>query len=486
LVVSLGFGVAGCGGPGTSLAPTPQEPLTPPRASILVAADAVDDGTTLRLKATAPMPQSPTNDVRLETSSPTLVTGAATAKYVDVTLQHRFQVISDAGTLVQDSGLVSGTSFRTTVALEFNTRYTWRVRGEYEGAVGPWSATVSFLTVVEPPPPTHQSPADGSTVNSLTPNLTIANSNVASGLGSVQYRFVVETSAGASVINATVPSGTGGTAGQGITVYAIAANVLQLDVMYRWRTRAEAGSVLGQWSAYTTFRTPAAPPPPPPRISATRFVAFGDSITLGVLSIGPQMLVQSPPSSYPFKLQVLLSNRYTTQTIDVLDEGVGGERADSGVNRLPRVLSADAPQTLLLMEGINDLNGDGAAAIPTIVDALRSMIRAARDRGIRVFIGTLLPQRPGARRAYSWALVQPANDEIRAMAAREDVVLVDLYEAFGGEAGTLIGDDGLHPNAAGYEKIAETFFEAIRARLEVAENIQDAGSSRLLTAGSRR
>ena len=39
-----------------------------------------------------------------------------------------------------------------------NTRYTWRVRGEYEGAVGPWSATVSFFTPLPPPPPPPKAP----------------------------------------------------------------------------------------------------------------------------------------------------------------------------------------------------------------------------------------------------------------------------------------------------------------------------------------
>jgi lysophospholipase L1-like esterase len=45
-------------------------------------------------------------------------------------------------------------------------------------------------------------------------------------------------------------------------------------------------------------------------------------------------------------------------------------------------------------------------------------------------------------------------------------VLVDLYEAFNGETGILIGEDGLHPSAAGYQKIAEAFVAAIKRYLE--------------------
>ena len=61
----------------------------------------------------------------------------------------------------------------------------------------------------------------------------------------------------------------------------------------------------------------------------------------------------------------------------------------------------------------------------------------------------------------------PINDLIRGMAAAEGAVLVDLYQAFDGQIDTLIGADGLHPNEAGYQQMAETFFTAVRARLEM-------------------
>jgi lysophospholipase L1-like esterase len=134
---------------------------------------------------------------------------------------------------------------------------------------------------------------------------------------------------------------------------------------------------------------------------------------------------------------------------------------------LPGVLSRDAPEALLLLEGVNDLNGSRDAAIPTVVNGLRSMVRLARGRGVVVFLGTLLPQRPGGFRAFAPGSIVPANDLIRDMAVAEGAVLVDLYQAFDGQTGTLLGPDGLHPNDAGYQRMAETFFTAIRARLEV-------------------
>jgi lysophospholipase L1-like esterase len=59
------------------------------------------------------------------------------------------------------------------------------------------------------------------------------------------------------------------------------------------------------------------------------------------------------------------------------------------------------------------------------------------------------------------------NDRIRTTAAGEGAVLVDLYQALGTDVPRFIGLDGLHPTEAGYQRIAETFFAAVQANLEV-------------------
>jgi lysophospholipase L1-like esterase len=231
-----------------------------------------------------------------------------------------------------------------------------------------------------------------------------------------------------------------------------------------------------------------AAPPKPPQLAATRFVAFGDSITEGFTQTCPNTLmltftdylrdvqsVRPPPESpisYPNRLRSLLAARYPAQSFTVINEGNGGEFVADGAADLPRVLTQDNPQVLLLQEGTNDMDGIFFGANPetqmtTVVNNLRTMIRTARARGITVFVGTLTPQRAGACRGYAPAYIGPVNDRIRPMLASEEATLADLYAAFGSTAGTdLIGPDGLHPNEAGYSKIADTFFDAIRQRLE--------------------
>ena len=217
--------------------------------------------------------------------------------------------------------------------------------------------------------------------------------------------------------------------------------------------------------------SPAAPTPPTAvsRIAVTRFVAFGDSMSDGVLGFAPFAVGDPGPSvGYAFKLKTLLEQRYPAQTITMTDEGVPSEMITSGVARLPTVLGRDAPEVVMLFEGINDLNTSRNAAIPVVVNALRSMVRTTRGLGMTPLVATFLPQRRGGQRAFAVDTIVPANDQVRAMAAAEGAGLVDLYEAFGANIDTLIGSDGLHPTEAGYQKIAETFFGVIRSRFELA------------------
>ena len=96
----------------------------------------------------------------------------------------------------------------------------------------------------------------------------------------------------------------------------------------------------------------------------------------------------------------------------------------------------------------------------------------ARGRGVHVFLGTLLPERPDGCRAYAIPpkgdtdLITPTNNSIRGMAAAENIDLIDLATLFTGQVDTLIGQDGLHPTEAGHAAMATAFFDAIRAKFE--------------------
>jgi lysophospholipase L1-like esterase len=206
----------------------------------------------------------------------------------------------------------------------------------------------------------------------------------------------------------------------------------------------------------------------PLRLSQTRFMAFGDSLTEG--KVGEAPTLNASPFSYPMVLQRLLDERYTGQTIVVVNEGWGGESVHKAETfaRFASALSTNQPGALLLMHGVNDLN-DGeigeSARINRTARALEEFVAGSRHSNLAVFLATLPPLGPGPK-AGCPGCVQPLNDRIRAIAPAYGAVLVDVYAAFtGGSA--LMGTDGIHPTTAGYEVIARTFLDAIRRTLEV-------------------
>ncbi len=219
--------------------------------------------------------------------------------------------------------------------------------------------------------------------------------------------------------------------------------------------------------------------PPVPRLSRTRFLAFGDSFTAGEVTVptvarlsnGPNdKLIVVPAAAYPTQLLSRLRARYTAQTavIEVTNAGLPGEWAEDGMIRLPRLLSASRPEAVLLLHGNNELAALGTLGVQRAWRAIDTMAKEVRNRGGRLFLATLPPPRASGSLALPATLVQSLNALIRTTARGEGAVLVDLYDALASDVNRYIGIDGVHPTEAGYARIADTFFAAIRADLERA------------------
>jgi lysophospholipase L1-like esterase len=219
---------------------------------------------------------------------------------------------------------------------------------------------------------------------------------------------------------------------------------------------------------------PEPPPPPLPHLAVTRILAFGDSMTAGTTS--PPLTLWTAldaglPRSYPFRLQTMMSARYTEQTIQVFNAGIAGRRASEDRERFTRSLNDSQPQVVLLMEGANDLNapfatGEGInARIRFTVGSMEDMVRDAVARQIPVLLATLPPQRPGGRSAGAATFLTRYNDALKVMAGIKGAQIVDVYAQF---PLTGIGEDGLHPTEDGYQKLAEIWLDALKTRWETA------------------
>lgn len=215
---------------------------------------------------------------------------------------------------------------------------------------------------------------------------------------------------------------------------------------------------------------PPSPPPPAATLGITRILAFGDSITEGTTS--PRLftgaLTAGLPHSYPFKLQELVTARYSGQTVTVLNAGRAGERVvgSDALVRFNGALSEATPDLVLLMEGANDLNDVREMvneAISVIVGNLEEMVKEAGRRNIAIMVGTLPPQRPP--KGMGAPNLGRFNAALREMAAKKGAILVDVNAQM---PDSLIGQDGLHPTEEGYQRLAEIYLDAIKSRYEAS------------------
>jgi len=231
-----------------------------------------------------------------------------------------------------------------------------------------------------------------------------------------------------------------------------------------------------------------------PTLRVTNIMAFGDSLTAGTTASQVQTIVQlDPASSYPVKLRALLNQRYSGQSIQIVNSGLPGEFVTEALSRLRSELSREQPDVVIIMEGTNDLSPDSTSGGDSAAAAVESMVREAKARGADPIMATIPPQR--ANRATA-AQVPPYNERLRQVATRENVPLVDLFQIINsglcGDGPSVfslpsdfrsvhttvpcIGEDGVHPTRQGYDLIAAAFFNRIMKIYEVGS----AGGSSIL------
>ena len=201
-------------------------------------------------------------------------------------------------------------------------------------------------------------------------------------------------------------------------------------------------------------------------LAKTRFVAFGDSITEGKISMAP-VISLTESETYPFQLEQALRSRYPASDITVINEGAGGEDPRQGVLRLPGVLQAHRPEVVLLHEGTNALTSEGRVSL--WATHLRTMVATARDNNVDVIIANILPVFPPhvTSRPRKPEFVIQLNRRIDSIAQEFDIgPVVDLYSEFLANR-QLIGMDGLHPTREGQTRMAELFAAEIVRRYGV-------------------
>ncbi len=186
-----------------------------------------------------------------------------------------------------------------------------------------------------------------------------------------------------------------------------------------------------------------------PATGEKRVVFMGNSITSGWLSTMPSFFAGKP----------------------YINRGISGQTSPQMLLRFRQDVIALHPKCVLILAGTNDIAGNtGPSTLEMIEDNIASMAELALKHKIKVVLCSVLPVfdypwKPGQQPADK---IITLNKWIKQFAKESKCIYLDYHSAMADEKNGLkaaYGNDGVHPNEAGYKVMAVLAEKAIRLAL---------------------
>jgi lysophospholipase L1-like esterase len=158
-------------------------------------------------------------------------------------------------------------------------------------------------------------------------------------------------------------------------------------------------------------------------------------------------------NAYPHLLYTALKERFPYAVINVIVTAKGGENSESGAKRFEQDVLTLKPDLVTIDYSLNDRS----LGLERAETAWRSMITNALAHEIKVLLLTPTPDR--AAKENPKDELERHADQVRHLAAKYSVGLVDSYAAFQAavKSGTRLEDlmaQSNHPNRRGHELVA--------------------------------
>ncbi|MFZ5970280.1 MAG: family 78 glycoside hydrolase catalytic domain [Bacteroidota bacterium] len=140
-----------------------------------------------------------------------------------------------------------------------------------------------------------------------------------------------------------------------------------------------------------------------------------------------------------------------------INRGISGQTTAQMVLRFQPDVIDLKPKVVVLLAGTNDIAGNtGYTTLDQIMANIQHMVQQAKAHQVRVVLCSVLPAydypwRPGLQPAGK---IVALNQRIKQLAAEQGCVYVDYFSAMADQRNGLragLGEDGVHPNAAGYQ-----------------------------------
>ena len=162
-----------------------------------------------------------------------------------------------------------------------------------------------------------------------------------------------------------------------------------------------------------------------------------------------------------------------------VNRGIGGQTTSQMLLRFRADVVNLHPKVVVFLGGTNDIAGNtGNVSLDMIEDNIFSMIELAKSNEISVVLCSVLPVfdypwSPGKEPAEK---IIALNEALRFYAETHDVTFVDFHSSMKDERNGLrieLGEDGVHPNVAGYLVMEPLIEAAIATELQKIKNKQN-------------
>ena len=155
-----------------------------------------------------------------------------------------------------------------------------------------------------------------------------------------------------------------------------------------------------------------------------------------------------------------------------INRGISGQVTSQMLLRFHPDVVLLKPKAVVILAGTNDIGSNlGFTALEVIEDNLAAMTEMARANNIKVVLANLLPvcdyHRPQTQNRPPERIVA-LNKWVEEYARKNHLVYLDYYSATIDDKAMFrkeLTDDGLHPNAAGYDVMMPLAAKAIAAAL---------------------
>lgn len=180
-------------------------------------------------------------------------------------------------------------------------------------------------------------------------------------------------------------------------------------------------------------------------------VFFGDSLTAGYGLENP------PAESYPGRIQARIEAEHLPWR--VVNAGLSGETTAGGLRRIDWILRQPIDVFVLALGGNDGLRGIDPDASQRNLDAIIARVKAKHPATKIVVAGMQMPPSMGEEFTRKYQAMFPA------VAKKHAATLVPFLLEGVAARPDLNQPDGIHPNAAGHELVAENIWKVIRPLL---------------------